>query len=192
MLQIGNTIVSRDLFDKKFVCDISCCKGSCCVEGDGGAPLSHEECLILENEIEKIKPYMNEVGIATIEDQYLFIYDQFEDEPVTPLVDGKECAYVYWDGATSYCAIEKAFLEGKIDFQKPISCHLYPIRTKKYETFEAVNYHQWSICHNAIDKGKENGVLLFEFLKEPLIRKYGQAWYDELVFAGTELNWTVR
>ncbi len=180
MISIENTIISDDLNDVCFACDLKKCKGGCCVEGDGGAPLDAEEISILEDEIEVIKPFMRAEGIAVIEQTGVFVCDT-DGNMVTPLVNNRECAYVYFENDIAFCAIEKAWELKKLKFRKPISCHLYPIRIKCYNDFDAVNYQFWNICEKAVINGKRLNVKVFEFLKEPLIRKYGLKWYKELV-----------
>ena len=179
MIAIGNTIVSKDLLDKKFVCDLSACKGACCVEGDSGAPLEEEEAAILDDIFDEVKPYMAGEGIKAIEEQGKFIIDKDGDQ-VTPLVEGKHCAYVFFQNGTAKCAIEKAHSEKKTDFKKPLSCHLYPVRITKHKEYDAVNYHRWEICRPACSCGEKLDVKIYQFLKEPLIRKYGMEWYEEL------------
>lgn len=188
MLQIGKTLISLDIIEKKFCCDISKCKGVCCIEGDSGAPLTIDETSILEDEIEKIKPYMRPEGVAAIDEQGPWVID-IENDKVTTLVNNKECAYVIIEEGIAKCAIENAFNEGVVSFKKPISCHLYPVRTKQYETFEAVNYDEWHICKDAVKLGKKEGLYVYQFLQEPLIRKYDEDWYKELrIAADTLLN----
>ncbi len=189
MLQLENTILSRDIFDKQFVCDLNKCKGYCCVEGDTGAPLELDECSILNNIIEQVKPYMSDKGIRAISEHGVYIFNEIANENQTPLIGKAECAYVYFKDKIAFCAIEKAYVEGKVDFRKPISCHLYPIRITKYNKYDAINYHKWSVCKDACVKGKAEKVILYDFLKEPLIRKYGEAWYKMLIEVGTELGW---
>ena len=181
MIQIQKTIVSEEILDQAFLCDLTKCKGACCIEGESGAPLTDEETEILREIYPKIKPYIPEESRLTIERKGVYEID-IDGEKVTPLV-GKQgrCTYVYFDENNyAKCAIEKAHSLGEIDFKKPISCHLYPIRITKYPTFEAVNYHQWNLCNDACKLGKELKVAVFEFLKEPLIRAYGEEWYEEL------------
>jgi len=187
MIEIGKCIVSRDIIDKKFVCDLSKCKGICCVEGDSGAPLNKNEIDILDNIYNDIKPYLRLEGIEAIEKQGKYIID-WDNEYVTPLINEKECAYAIFEDNIAKCAIEKAFLEGKIDFKKPISCHLYPIRVKKLKKYDAINYDIWDICKTAIDFGEKNNVPVYKFLKEPLIREYGNKWYSELKLVASELK----
>jgi len=181
MIAIDNTLVSEDLIDKKFVCDLNACKGECCIAGDSGAPLEEEEMGILEDIYEKVKPYMNEEGIREIEKQGLYLVDE-DGDFVTPLVDGhKHCAFVIFDEkGIAKCSIEKAYNEKVIDFKKPVSCHLYPVRITNYKDFVAVNYHSWNICKPACSCGKKLDVKVYQFLKEPLIRRFGADWYEQL------------
>ena len=187
MIQIGEAIVSFDLFEKQFVCNINKCKGMCCVYGEAGAPLAENEIAILQDIYPKVKPYMTQAGIEVIEKDGVYVTD-FIGEKVTPLVGREDCAYACSDGGVVHCAIEKACRDGKIDFLKPISCHLYPVRITKYPDFEAVNYHHWTICSGALRLGKKTGTPLYVFLKEPLTRKYGAGWYEELCIAAQHLK----
>lgn len=188
MLQIDNTLISLDVFEKKFVCDLGACKGECCVEGDSGAPLETDETKKLEQIYPKVKKYMTKSGIKAIEKQGTWVIDQDGDK-VTPLVNNHECAYTYKDEkGIVFCAIEKAYLNHEIDFQKPVSCHLYPIRITKYEAYDAVNYETNKLCIPARIHGETLGVPLYKFVKDPLIRKYGKAWYRQLEIAAQELN----
>ena len=177
MIIVQDCILSDDIADARFCCDLAQCKGSCCIEGDCGAPLEENEIPILEHIYPTIKPYMTPEGIAVIEAEGVSSLDNAE-EPCTPLVNNRECAYVAWgEDGTAYCAIEQAYRDGKIDFMKPISCHLYPIRIDQYGEFSALNYHRWDVCHCAHGKGDP----LYKCLREPLVRRFGQVWYDELV-----------
>lgn len=180
MIKIEKVLVSDDVREVQFVCDLAACCGDCCLEGDAGAPLEEEEISVLEDYLDEIKPYMTEAGREVVSLLGVFDYDA-DASYVTPLVDNRECAFVYREKGIHYCAIEKAWSEKKIPFQKPISCHLYPVRLKQIGEFTAVNYEKWSICNPALINGKEKGVPLYKFLKEPLIRKFGQAWYELLV-----------
>jgi hypothetical protein len=180
MIEVDDKIISVDIFKRKFVCDLSACKGACCVEGDAGAPLTLEEVDILEESLDKIKPYMRPEGIAEIEKTGVFYMDQ-DNEPVTTLVNEKECAFVYFDDAgITKCSVEQAFLNGDTDFKKPISCHLYPIRVAKLQKYEAINYSEWDICEPACACGSELNVPVYKFLKEPIIRKWGADFFSEL------------
>lgn len=179
MFQLGKTIVSEDILEKEFVCNLAACKGKCCVEGEAGAPLEEPELKLLLDNYPKIKPFLRKEGIQAIEEQGLFITTDGEHE--TPLVNGKECAYAIFDNNnTAKCGIEEAFNSGDVGFQKPISCHLYPVRTMNYSAFAAVNYHHWPICDDACILGKELQIPVYKFVKEALVRKFGQDWYDEL------------
>ena len=188
MIAIGNTLISEDIFEKNFVCDLNACKGACCVKGDYGAPLEDDELAILDSIYDKVKPYLTESGIKAIEKQGKYIrYER--KEWVTPLAKGKECAYTIFDDGVAKCGIEKAYYEGKVDWKKPISCHLYPIRiTKQKNGYDAINYDHWNICNPACKLGESLKVPVFKFLKESLTRKYGEAWYKELTIAGDLLE----
>ncbi len=181
MIKIGEVLVSDDIAEKEFVCNLEKCKGACCVEGDFGAPLEDDELQVLSEIYPQVKPYLSAAGIQSIEQQGTHVLDDDGDFS-TPTIGGRECAYsIYDEKGILKCGIEQAYYDGKIGWKKPISCHLYPIRITKKKKFEAVNYHKWNICSPACALGKELQVPLYKFLKEPLIRKYGQAWYDELV-----------
>ena len=188
MIQIGPAIVSLDIFEKQFVCNLSECKGMCCVIGQSGAPLEDDEIAVLEEVYPKVKPYMTPAGIAVVERQGVYTTD-FDNDKVTPLIgDSEDCVYACTEKDVVYCAIEKAFMNGEIGFRKPVSCHLYPIRITRHKTFEAVNYHSWSICSEALQLGRETGTPLYVFLKEPLIRKYGADWYEQLCAAAKKIQ----
>ncbi len=182
MIEIDNTIISLDIFEKQFVCDLSACNGSCCIEGDSGAPLNDDEIDFLEENFNKIKAFMTKKGIAEIEENGLWWIDEQGDK-VTTLINNKECAFVVMEGKIAKCAIEIANKNKKIDYLKPISCHLYPIRLTEYKKFTAVNYHSWDICSSAVRYGKHLGTPVFKFLKIPLIRKFGEDWYKQLEIA---------
>jgi hypothetical protein len=185
MIQIVNTLVDEDLLTESFVCHLDKCKGACCVEGDAGAPLARNELAILEEIYPIVKPYMTEKGIQAVEESGTWVKD-LDGDYTTPCVDtNKECAYVIWENGISKCAIEKAYNDGKTGWKKPVSCHLYPIRTTEYPEFDVLHYDRWNICHAACSFGRELKVPVFRFLKEPLIRKYGADWYDELEEANT-------
>lgn len=186
MFQIGKTIITDDLFEQEFVCNLQACKGICCVEGDSGAPLLEEEKAVLDHIYPEVLPYLTPEGIEAIEQQGKYVIDQ-DGDLTTPLINDKECAYVVQDENGIYqCGIEVAYNKGKINWQKPISCHLYPVRVKDYGEFQAVNYNQWNICSSACELGKQLQVPLFKFLKEPLIRKFGEDWYNEVEIIARE------
>lgn len=180
MIIIGNTLLSDDLYLERFVCDLPVCKGGCCVEGEAGAPLEEPEKLILQDIYAAVRPMMIPEGIRAVEINGVWVTDQ-HGEPVTPLVEGRQCAFVYYeDDGTAKCAIEKAYEAGIIPFRKPISCHLYPIRVTSYPHYDALNYHRWPICNCARKNGKKLDVRIFRFCQDALVRKYGQEWYDEV------------
>jgi hypothetical protein len=182
MIKVGEILVSDDIKEVEFVCNLEKCKGACCVEGELGAPLEEDELETLRSIQAAVRPYLTVEGVQAIEAQGPYILDEDGDFS-TPTIAGKECAYsLYDEKGILKCGIEQAYLDGKVDFRKPISCHLYPLRiTKNKKGFEAVNYHKWDICSAACVLGKSLQVPLYRFLKDPLIRKYGEAWYDELV-----------
>jgi hypothetical protein len=179
MIQIDDKIVSQEIFDQQFVCDLNACKGACCVEGESGAPLLKNEAKELEKFYPIIKKYLSVDGKKAIKKQGFSVIDS-DNDLTTPLVNNRECAYVFNDSGIIKCAIEKAYLEDKISFKKPISCHLYPIRITEYKEFDAVNYESNKICSPACNLGELLKVSVFRFLKEPLIRKYGESFYTEL------------
>jgi hypothetical protein len=185
MIEIGNTIVSFDVVEKNFICDTSICKGACCIHGDSGAPLEADEAKLLEKLFPEIVQYMQPGGIKSVEKLGVAVVDS-DGDLVTPLIDGKECAFTYFDDGIAKCAIEKAWMGKNIDFRKPISCWLYPIRVTKYTGFEAVNYHLWEICKCAIAKGNLLKIPIYVFLKEPLEFKFGKEWYNELKIAAAQ------
>ncbi|MEP0263180.1 DUF3109 family protein [Dokdonia sp.] len=188
MFQLKNTIVSEQIIEKDFVCNLNACKGECCVAGEAGAPLEEEEVQIIERIYEDVKPFLRPEGIAAIEEQGTSIKTDL-GELETTLVHGAECAYVAFnDKGFASCGIEDAYNAGKVDFRKPISCHLYPVRVQKYSSFSAVNYHKWPICDDACTLGKELQVPVYKFVKEALTRKFGEAWYQELEKAAIEIR----
>ena len=188
LLEIQDKVVSIDLFEKKFVCDLTACKGACCIEGDAGAPLTFEEVSIMEDDLEKIKPFMRPEGIAAVEETGVFYMD-WDNEPVSTLVNEKECAFVTFDEkGTALCAIEQAHKAGKTEFKKPISCHLYPIRVKKYNDFTALNYNEWNICKSACACGDKLDVKVYKFLKEPIVRAFGEEFFTELETVDKEIE----
>ncbi|HEY0262464.1 MAG TPA: DUF3109 family protein [Chitinophagales bacterium] len=180
MIVIDDKIVSEDLLDENFVCDLNACKGACCVQGDSGAPLEEKELEILDSIYEKVKPYLTPQGISVLEKEKYTI-DPEDGSVGTPLIENGPCAYIIYDEkGIAGCGIEKAYLDGKIKFQKPVSCHLYPVRITKHATFDAVNYERWSICKAACKNGNKLKVPVFRFVKAPLIRKYGEEFYSVL------------
>ena len=185
--KLGKTIVSEDILEKEFVCNLSACKGACCVDGDAGAPLTTDETKILEDIYTKVKPFLRPEGIAAIEAQGTWRIGT-DGDMETPLIDEKDCAYVIYDGKTALCGIEQAYNQGIVDWKKPVSCHLYPIRVKDFTEFAAVNYDRWEICDDACSLGKELEVPVYKFVKEALIRRFGADWYAELEKVADELK----
>jgi hypothetical protein len=180
MYAIDNTLVSQDLLAREFVCDLSACKGACCKMGNAGAPLEDHEIEILEHMHDSIKPYLDGPGKRKLENDGVFEIDSDGDKGTALLEDGR-CAYALESAEGVYsCAIEKANSDGALDFRKPVSCHLYPVRVTKFPSYHAVNYDKWDICTPACDCGARLKVPLFRFVKDGLIRKFGEAWYKEL------------
>lgn len=187
MIQLEDKLISEEIFSEEFVCNLSKCKGACCVEGDVGAPLDRDETKILEEIFQKVKPYLRQEGVKALEEQGTWTVDPVDGDFVTPMVNGEECAYVIFDeNGITKCGIEKAYEDGAVAWQKPISCHLYPIRVKNYSAFTALNYDRWPICSDACTLGKELQVPVYKFLKTPLIRKYGEEFYETLTEAAAE------
>lgn len=184
MLQIKDTLVSLDLAEQFFQCDLDSCLGECCIEGDAGAPVTEEEVDKIKEILPQVKEYLLPRALKHIEENGISYVDE-EGDLVTQIIDGKNCVFTcYGPNGMTFCALEKAAREGKISgFVKPVSCALYPVRLSEYPTFTAVNYHKWKICKCAEILGKKNNVRLFQFLKEPLIRRFGKEWYDELCLA---------
>lgn len=188
MIQIGDVVVSFDIFREKFCCDLGACKGQCCIDGDAGAPIEPEEA----SELEKVLPVIwNELSAKAREviNKQGVAYRDRDGDLVTSIVDNKDCVFTCYDEkGVCYCAVEKAFREGKTGFYKPVSCHLYPIRIGDYGPYKAVNLHRWEICKAAFVLGKSRNIVIYEYLKEPLIRKFGKEWYEELEIAARELK----
>ena len=179
MLQVGDVIVSFDVLKEKFLCDLSACRGACCIEGDAGAPLELDEVEKIELSPEA-REIIDKQGVAYVDP---------EGDLVTSIVGGKDCVFTCYDEkGCCYCAIEKACHTGKTDFLKPVSCHLYPIRVKDFGTFKGVNYNRWDVCKAAVLLGRKENLPVYKFLKEPLIRKFGAEWYEELETAVEELK----
>ena len=188
MIKIDDVIVSDEVLEKKFVCDINSCLGQCCVKGDAGAPLEKEDIKKLKKNYKHIKPYMTKKGIDEVEKKGLYVRGS-DGDLETPIINGKECAYVvFGPNGSTQCGIENAYKAKKIDMKKPISCHLYPIRVKEYSEFKAVNYHQWKICNDACVLGESLKIPVYQFVKEALIKKFGKEWYSKLELAAQEIN----
>jgi hypothetical protein len=182
MILVEKAVISDDIKENFFVCDLDKCKGACCVEGDAGAPLEEEETKILEEIYPRVKDYLTQEGREAIEAQGTWVIDRDGDKGTPTIGNNGACAYSITDEkGVLKCGIEQANREGEIDFKKPISCHLYPIRITKYDDFDALNYDRWHICDAACVLGNKLGVPIYKFLKDALIRKFGEDWYAELV-----------
>lgn len=180
MIAIDETLVSDELLERKFVCDLAACKGACCVEGESGAPLELEEISILEDDLEKIKPFLRPEGLKAIGKHGVFTLDT-DGDFVTTLVGGAECAFATFDdNGIAKCGIEQAHNAGATAFKKPISCQLYPARLTVLKDYIGVNFHEWPICAPACDCGEKLQVPVYVFLKEALIRRFGIEWYEKL------------
>ncbi len=188
MIEIDDKIVSADLLRDCFACDLAACKGICCVEGNAGAPLEIGEVDTLEREYAAYKPYMTAAGVAAVERQGFMVVDE-EGDYTTPLVDGAECAYAVQEEGVTLCAIEKAWREGRTPFRKPISCHLYPIRLVHFSNgTTGLNYHRWSVCEPARRCGARLGIPVYKALREPIVRRFGEEFYEALEAAANYLN----
>ncbi|MGL5938541.1 MAG: DUF3109 family protein [Phocaeicola sp.] len=188
MIQIDDVVISLDVIREKFICNLDACKGICCIEGDAGAPVEEEEVAKLEEVLPVVWDQLSTAARAVINKQGV-VYTDEEGDLVTSIVNNKDCVFTCYDEkGYCYCAIEKAYREGKTDFYKPISCHLYPIRVGDYGPYKAVNYHCWDICKAAVLFGQKENVPVFKFLKEPLVRKFGAVWYEELENVAEELK----
>lgn len=188
MVQIGDVVVSMDIFREKFLCDLNACKGQCCVEGDAGAPLGLDEVAELEEVLPVVEKDLSPEAREVIGRQGVCYVDR-DGDLVTSIVNGKDCVFTCYDAhGCCCCTVEKAYRAGKTDFYKPLSCHLYPIRVGDYGPYKALNYHRWDVCRSAVLLGEKENVRLYEFLKEPLIRRFGSEWYDELLNIARELE----
>lgn len=188
MIQIDDTLVSLDLIERQFFCDLAKCKGECCIEGDAGAPIEKEEFDILRQILPEVWNNLSPEAQEVINRQGVAYIDA-DSDMVTSIVDGKDCVFTYYDAdGTCKCAIEKAYREGRIGFMKPISCHLYPVRITQHKHFRAVNYHRWKICRVAEVLGKYKRMPVYRFLREPLIRCFGSEWYEALDACAKELG----
>ena len=180
ILEVGGILISSELITECFCCDYEKCKGICCVEGDAGAPVTMDEIMGIEDALDTVWPMLSASAQSVIDKQGVAYADR-DGDMVTSIVRGKDCVFTCYDGDNFLCALEKAFRSGKIKFCKPISCALYPIREKNFGNgLIGLNYHRWEVCKDAVVKGKALGLPVYKFLKEPLIRRFGEAWYEEL------------
>ncbi|MDR1414590.1 MAG: DUF3109 family protein [Odoribacteraceae bacterium] len=187
MIQVGNALVSAEVITRHFRCDPAACHGICCVAGDAGAPLEEGECREIEESYAAVAPYMKPAGVEAVERQGFSVIDADGDE-VTPLIDGAECAYAIDEGGCCWCAFEKAWSAGACGFRKPLSCHLYPVRVARYRCHEAVNYDRWRICDPARARGEREGMPVYLFLREALVRRFGEEWFQQLRVAADALE----
>lgn len=187
MIEIGRAVVSLDILEKKFCCDLTKCKGACCVEGDSGAPLTQEESVIIEELYPEFKAYLSAENQLEISKQGFSVIDH-DGDLVTPIIGKNECVFTFTDDqGITLCAIEKAYFEKKTKFRKPVSCHLFPIRITEYKSFDAVNYQKLDICKPGRICGKASTLPLWKYLKEPLLRIYGEEWFKELEYVASNL-----
>lgn len=173
------TLLSEDLFEKQFICDLQRCKGACCVEGDFGAPLNEDEIALLEQELTALQPFLTDEGLEVIAEKGVWERDKDGDLVTTCLPTG-ECVFAINEQGILGCGIEKAWRNKATNFQKPISCHLYPIRINNVGEYDALNYHKWGVCKPACELGEAHQMPVYKFLRGPLIRKYGEEWFNEL------------
>jgi hypothetical protein len=188
ILEVGGILISSEILTECFCCDYEKCKGICCVEGDAGAPVTMDEIAGIEDSLDTVWPMLSASAQSVIDRQGVAYTDK-DGDLVTSIVRGKDCVFTCYDGDNCLCALEKVFREGKTKFCKPISCALYPIREKRFEGgLVGLNYNRWAVCADAVKKGKELHLRVYQFLKEPLIRRFGEAWYQELCDVAKEFN----
>lgn len=180
ILQVGDVLLSPDIITEYFCCDYEKCKGACCIEGDAGAPVTLEEISEIENSLDEVWDELS-ASAQTVIDKQGVAYSDRDGDLVTSIVGGRDCVFTCYENGSCLCALEKAFIQGKTTFCKPISCSLYPIREKQFSNgMIGLNYHRWEVCKDAVIKGKNNNIRVYEFLKEPLTRRFGSQWYEEL------------
>ena len=188
ILEVGGVLISSDLLTELFCCDCEKCKGACCIEGDAGAPVTLDEIAGIEDALDTVWSDLSASAQAVIDKQGVAYTDK-EGDLVTSIVRGKDCVFTCYDGDSCLCALEKAYRQGKTRFCKPVSCALYPIREKNFGNgVIGLNYNRWDICRDAVKKGQALGLPLYQFLKEPLIRRFGEDWYQELLDTVRELK----
>ena len=199
ILEIGGILISSEIITECFCCDYEKCKGICCVEGSDGAPVTLDEIAGIEDALDTVWPMLSASAQSVIDKQGVAYADR-DGDMVTSIVRGKDCVFTCYDGDNCLCALEKAAREKAAannsqfsilnsQFVKPISCALYPIREKNFGNgLIALNYHRWTVCKDAVEKGKALGLPVYQFLKEPLIRRFGEAWYQELCEVAEQLT----
>lgn len=191
LIEVGDVILSTEILTECFCCDLDACKGQCCVEGDSGAPLDLDEVVQLEGVLDEVWPDLSAKAQSLIDTQGV-AYTDCEGDLVTSIVNGKDCVFTcYGADGCCYCATDKAFWEGRTAWCKPISCAMYPIREKALSHgLVGLQYHRWNICKPAVEKGRELHLPIYKFLRDPLIRRFGKEWYDELCQVADELEKT--
>ena len=188
IIQVGDVLLSSEILTEKFCCDLSVCKGECCVEGDAGAPVTIDEIAEIEECLDEVWSDLSASAQSVIDKQGVAYTDQ-EGDLVTSIVRGKDCVFTYYEDNCCFCALEKAYRAGRTRFCKPVSCALYPIREKKLGGgLVGLNYNRWNVCKMAIAKGIQENLYLYQFLRDPLIRRFGEAWYEELLATVGELK----
>lgn len=180
IIEIDNVLVSTDIFTEYFCCDLDACKGICCVEGDAGAPVTIDEIAGIEDAIDTVWDDLLATAQAVIDKQGVAYTDR-DGDLVTSIVGGKDCVFTCYEKGCCLCALERAWRAGKTAFCKPISCALYPIREKKLSNgMVALNYNRWDVCHDAVKKGNELRLPVYRFLRDPLVRRFGEDFYQQL------------
>lgn len=180
IIEIDNVLVSTDIFTEYFCCDLDACKGICCVEGDAGAPVTIDEIAGIEDAIDTVWDDLSATAQAVIDKQGVAYTDR-DGDLVTSIVGGKDCVFTCYEKGCCLCALERAWRAGKTAFCKPISCALYPIREKKLSNgMVALNYNRWDVCHDAVKKGNELRLPVYRFLRDPLVRRFGEDFYQQL------------
>ncbi len=199
IIQVGSVLVSPDIFTERFCCDLDACKGECCIEGDAGAPVTLDEIGYIEETLDEVWGDLS-AGAQSVIDKQGVAYSDRDGDLVTSIVNGKDCVFTCYQDIKDFgdghiipncclCAFERAYRAGKTDWCKPISCAMYPIREKMFGNgLIGLNYHRWDICKPAVKKGRELNLRVYEFLKEPLIRRFGETWYEELCAVGGQLK----
>ncbi len=188
IIQVGNVLVSPDIFTEKFCCDLTKCNGQCCIDGDAGAPVTLDEIADIENTLDDVWDDLSASAQAVIDKQGV-AYPDIEGDMVTSIVNGKDCVFTCYENGICLCSLERAYRNNKIKFVKPISCALYPIREKDFgNNLFGINYHRWNICKDAVAKGREIGLPVYKFLEGPLTRRFGKEWYQELCQVADDLH----
>lgn len=188
IIQVGDVLLSIDIIKEYFCCNLDACHGACCIEGDAGAPVEMNEVAQIENATEVAWNQLSAQAQSVIDKQGV-VYNDCDGDLVTSIVNNKDCVFTCYQNNTCLCALERVYRQGKTRFCKPISCSLYPIREKRFaNNLIGLNYHRWDICKDAVKKGRELKLPIYKFLKEPLIKRFGQQWYEELEEVAKQLE----